>query len=33
MGYTEVYKEIYEALQKDSIPNQNLIPHPHPLFL
>jgi hypothetical protein len=24
MGYTEVYKEIYEALQKDSIPNENL---------
>jgi hypothetical protein len=24
MGYTEIYKEIYTALQKDSIPTENL---------
>ena len=24
MGYTEIYKEIYAALQKDSIPTENL---------
>ena len=24
MGYTQIYKEIYAALQKDSIPTENL---------